>query len=133
LSKVQSLSWDEDEEPAKIEAFQQFATILREGPDLGVHVVAWCDTYSNLNRTLQRRDINEFDMRVVFQMNSEDSTNLIDTPMASKLGPHRAILLDEYTGHIEKFRPYGLPQEKWLALVQKQLNYASKTGGEHER
>ncbi len=45
----------------------QFATILREGPDLGVHTLIWCDTYTNLTRILDRRSLREFEMRVVFQ------------------------------------------------------------------
>ncbi|MEW6403840.1 MAG: cell division protein FtsK, partial [Chloroflexota bacterium] len=73
-----------DEAPVPPNPAQQFATILREGPDLGVHTLVWCDTLNNLNRTLDRRLLREFDLRVAFQMNAEDSANLIDTPAASK-------------------------------------------------
>lgn len=94
---------------------KQFPNILREGPDLGVHTIAWCDTFANLNRTLDRRSLREFDMRVAFQMGADDSSNLIDSPAASKLGPHRAIFYSEELGIQEKFRPYGLPPEGWLS------------------
>jgi hypothetical protein len=109
------------EEPAPPNPAKQFATILREGPDLGVHTLAWCDTYTNLTRTLDRRALREFEMRVVFQMGAEDSSNLIDVPAASKLGPYRAFYFSEEEGRLEKFRPYDLPSEAWLTWVGERL------------
>ncbi|MEW5872343.1 MAG: FtsK/SpoIIIE domain-containing protein [Chloroflexota bacterium] len=92
-----------------------FTTILRDGPEVGVHTLAWCDTLTNVNRTLERRTLREFSLRVAFQMSAEDSVNLIDTPAASKLGSYRALIFDDDGGKLEKFRPYALPQEEWLA------------------
>jgi energy-coupling factor transporter ATP-binding protein EcfA2 len=109
------------EEPAKPNPAQQFTIILREGPDVGVHTIVWCDTVTNLNRSLDRRAVREFTMRVVFQMSAEDSANLIDTPAASKLGAYRALFYSEEEGRLEKFRPYGLPTEAWLAWVSTRL------------
>ena len=63
----------------------------------------------------------ELGMRVVFQMSVADSSNLIDSPLASKLGVHRALFANEETGTLEKFRPYGLPSEAWLERVRQQL------------
>jgi hypothetical protein len=63
----------------------------------------------------------EFEMRVLFQMSVADSSNLIDTPLAAKLGMHRALYYSEEQGRLEKFRPYGLPSEEWLGWVQRQL------------
>ncbi len=70
---------------------QQFATILREGPPLGIHTLIWCDTYSNVARMLDRQNMQDFEMRVLFQMNANDSSSLMDSPEASRLGVHRAI------------------------------------------
>jgi hypothetical protein len=42
------------------------------------------------------------------------------------LGVHRAIFYDEGQGRMEKFRPYGLPSNAWLALVKKQLDRRSE-------
>src|SRR5262249_23719206 len=41
---------------------QQLVTVLREGPALGVHVVAWCDSLNNLNRCFDRPALREFEM-----------------------------------------------------------------------
>ncbi|MHC4978803.1 MAG: FtsK/SpoIIIE domain-containing protein [Planctomycetota bacterium] len=100
---------------------KQFAELLREGPVYGMHVLAWCDTATNLERSLERQGLREFDNRVLFQMSAPDSTTLIDSTAASKLGLHRALLFNEERGTLEKFRPYALPPEPWLAEVRKLL------------
>jgi energy-coupling factor transporter ATP-binding protein EcfA2 len=132
LQRARDLRQDEglgfssfSEEPAAPNPAQQFATILREGPDVGVHTIVWCDTLTNLNRSLDRRSLREFAMRVVFQMSAEDSANLVDSPVASKLGPHRALFYDEDEGRLEKFRPYGVPSAQWLAWAGEQVRQNS--------
>jgi len=94
---------------------------LREGPPNGVHVVAWADTAVALERTLDRGSMREFDNRVLFQMSATDSSNLIDSPAANKLGFHRALAYSEEQGVVEKFRPYGLPEQGWLQEVKEKL------------
>jgi hypothetical protein len=119
------------EQPAAPNPAQQFTTILREGPDLGIHTLVWCDTMTNLNRSLERRVLRELAMRVAFQMSAEDSANLLDSPLASKLGPYRALFYDEEAGQLEKFRPYGPPSAGWLEWVRAQ--FASQRLKEEQR
>jgi len=101
---------------------KQFGTILREGPSVGVHTLLWCDSFNNLNRTFDRQTLREFEMRVLFQMSATDSSNLIDSPLASKLGIHRALFHSEEQGKLEKFRPYGLPSQSWLEWLKERLS-----------
>jgi hypothetical protein len=89
-------------------------TILRDGPPVGVHVLAWCDSLTNLNRAFERPQLREFGIRVLFQLSANDSSALMDTPAASKLKRHQALLLLEDQERPEKFRPYGPPPAKWL-------------------
>jgi hypothetical protein len=107
-----------DEKPS---AAVQFATILREGPALGIHTLVWCDSLNNVNRSLDRQSLREFEMKVLFQMSPTDSSNLIDSPLASKLGLHRAYFYTEEQGKLDKFRPYGIPSKEWLQVVQQRL------------
>ncbi len=95
--------------------------ILREGPLLGIHVIVWCDTVNNLNRYFAHQILREFEMRVLFQMSPTDSGHLLDSPLASKLGKHRALFFSEEQNRIEKFRPYGVPGDEWLEWVHGQL------------
>ena len=63
----------------------------------------------------------EFDNRVLFQMSANDSSNLIDSPAANKLGMFRALAYSEEQGTIEKFRPYALMPQEYLDLVKQRL------------
>jgi hypothetical protein len=103
---------------------QQFATILQEGPEASVHVLAWCDTYGNLTRALDRQTIAEFGMRVALPMSAEDSSNLLDDSAAAKLGQsNRAIFYDEeQVGFLEKFRPYKVPESAWMKDMGRTLH-----------
>jgi len=99
-----------------------FAELVREGPAVGIHLLAWCDTLANAQRSLDRSGLREFGLRVLFQMSVSDSSTLIDSPLASRLGLHRALFASEEMGAPEKFRPYRLPSEDWLAQAGASLS-----------
>jgi hypothetical protein len=98
-----------------------FATLLRDGPAVGVHCLVWCDSLTNLTRAIDRQGLRECELRVLFQMSAADSSHLIDSPLATRLGRNRALFHREDQGQPEKFRPYGLPSEEWLAWAKGRL------------
>lgn len=100
---------------------KQFAELLREGAAYGIHLLVWCDTLTNFNRTLDRQGLREFDTRVLLQMSAADSSLLIDVAAASQLGRRRALLYREDEGRLEKFRPFAVPTDEWLAWFAEQL------------
>ena len=65
--------------------------------------------------------LREFEMRVAFQMSAADSTNLLDTPAASRLRLHRGLFYNDDLGTTEKFRPYGPPSDEWLDKVRQAM------------
>jgi hypothetical protein len=101
----------------------QLADILREGPELGMHVVLWCDTVANLHRHLERRALNEIGWRVAGPMSEQDSMSLLDSAEASRLDkPHRMVFYDdERPGVLEKFRPYVIRDKHWLIQVLERI------------
>ncbi len=111
------------EEAAKVSPAEQFATILREGPEVGIHTLLWCDTYLNLERTLETRALREFGHRVAGTMSQDDSMRLLDDAAAARLDrPHRLIKYDEdQVGMLEKFRPYRIPATAWLERTAETL------------
>jgi len=88
-------------------------------------VLIWCDSYHNVGRFMERQTLRDLELRVLFQMNVTDSSNLVDSPAASQLGIHRALLYDEGEGFLEKFRPYGPPGDDWLEQIGRQLRSRS--------
>jgi DNA segregation ATPase FtsK/SpoIIIE, S-DNA-T family len=113
-----SFSMDRDKPPRPD---KQWGEILRNGPAWGIHSLVWCDSYNDVSRLVDRQTLREFELRVLFQMSAADSTNLLDTPAASRLRMHRGLFYSDDLGTIEKFRPYGPPSEEWLARVREAL------------
>jgi DNA segregation ATPase FtsK/SpoIIIE-like protein len=100
---------------------ERLTALLRDGPPVGIHLIVWCDSLTNLNRSFERPQLREFGMRVLFQMSPTDSSTLMDTPAASRLGRNRALFLVEDQDRPEKFRPYGLPSTEWLEETCRKL------------
>ena len=102
-------------EPAPPELF---ATLLKDGPEAGIHVIAWCDTVTNARRAVDRA-LGEFGMRLAGPMSADDSNTFLDSSDAARLDkPHRVLFCDEEKpGVIQKFRPYALPPLEWLKSI----------------
>ena len=98
-----------------------FNNLICEGASLGFHIVCTCDTANNLNRGLNRKALSEFEMRVLFQMSTNDSAGLIDSAKAGDLGLYRAIFHNAQEGYQETFRPYALPGGEWLEAAARNL------------
>jgi len=81
----------------------------------------WCDTLVNVNRAMDRTMLRECTQRVLFQMSATDSSHLIDSPLAARLGRNRALFHREDQEQPEKFRPYGQPSGAWLTGAKEQL------------
>jgi ABC-type multidrug transport system fused ATPase/permease subunit len=99
----------------------QLNDIITEGSGLGIHLFVTVDTYNNINRSMSRKALSEFEMRVIFQMSQNDSASLIDSPKASGLGLHRALFYNEHEGTLETFRPYALPDAEWIRHAAEKL------------
>jgi hypothetical protein len=98
-----------------------FNDLISEGSALGIHIIATVDSFNNVNRAMSRKALSEFEMRIVFQMSANDSASLIDSPKASNLGMHRALLYNEQAGTLETFRPYAAPDGAWLEQAAAQF------------
>lgn len=108
----------DEEEPSSRE---QLELILRDGPEVGVHTIVWCNTVPSLERVLDRRTQREFALRVGMQMSVDDSVSLLDDAVASRIGPNRAVMYDEDEGVLIKLRPYDVPDPEWLEFVARCL------------
>ncbi|MCX6878958.1 MAG: FtsK/SpoIIIE domain-containing protein [Verrucomicrobia bacterium] len=117
----------DDDSSAGPSPAQAFANLLGEGGPVGMHVIAAIDTWNNVSRWIPRKLLGEFEMRVLFQMSINDSSNLIDSPAASTLGMHRALFHNEHFGTLETFRPYAMPEPAWLEQVAAQVPPAVST------
>jgi DNA segregation ATPase FtsK/SpoIIIE, S-DNA-T family len=93
---------------------ESLGAILRDGPEFGIHVLASCDTATNLERRLEPASQREFGLRLATRMSENDSLQLIDVPDASKLLGAQGIFSDEDHSQRLKLRCYDLPSNAWL-------------------
>lgn len=88
--------------------------ILRDGPSYGVFTLIWGENYSTIGRWLSRTALRELEIRLLMQMSGNDSTHLIESIAASRLGDQVMLAFDEATGLEQRFRPFS-PQ--WLEAI----------------
>jgi hypothetical protein len=82
-----------------------------KGPDVGIHVVAWADSYGTAERALRRAGIGHFGLRAVLRVFSpSESDSLLGVPAAASLDDDRALFRDiEWPAEqVEKFKPYSI-------------------------
>jgi S-DNA-T family DNA segregation ATPase FtsK/SpoIIIE len=82
-----------------------------KGPDVGIHVVAWTDSYATADRTLRRAGIAQFGLRAVLRLFSPaESDALLGVAAAASLDDNRALFRDTDwpIDQVEKFKPYSV-------------------------
>src|ERR1039458_5079659 len=108
-------------ESATVNPAAVLQNLISDGPAHGIHIIATCDTYNNVNRFLGRKTLTEFEMRVLFQMSASDSASLVESPDAGTLGLHRALFYNDREGYTEIFRPYARPGNEWIEEIARKL------------
>jgi hypothetical protein len=109
LGRLRELRREEEFSFGQTEATadKRLEELLRDGPSYRIHCVIWADSFSTVNRWLSRTALRELEVRLLMQMSDNDSSNLVDSLAAAKLGDYVMLLHDEATGQQEKFRPYS--------------------------
>ena len=87
--------------------------VLRDGPEVGVHTLVWCETLDQLEGRLGAQAANHFGLRVATALSESDSLALLDSAYGAALRPHHALLADEDRSRLVKFRPYLMPPAGW--------------------
>lgn len=108
------------------QALESVTELLREGPDIGIHSLAWCDRLFSLNSVLGWQALRHFSMRAVGQLAAEDSEALVETADAQQLTPNQMLLFDRREGRRERFKPYALPAVAWMDEIERQFAVRGK-------
>ncbi|WP_153557251.1 FtsK/SpoIIIE domain-containing protein [Roseimaritima sediminicola] len=84
-------------------------TVLRDGPQVGVHTFLACQSAETVNRWLPRAAHHDLECRLLGRLSAADSAGLIDTPDAADLSAATMLMYDDADGRLQKFRPCRLP------------------------
>jgi hypothetical protein len=93
------------------------ATLLREGPEVGVHVIASVDKAASLSRRFDGGTLREFGVRLLYKMSKEDSFKLADSEAAARINSFQLVMDDADRGLAVKLRPFAPPGIDWLTDV----------------
>jgi DNA segregation ATPase FtsK/SpoIIIE, S-DNA-T family len=92
------------------EVAKKLTRLAEEGPDVGIHLAVWADSYASAERAF-RRNVSQFGLRAVLRVSSTtESDYLLGVPAAASLEDNRALYRDTEWPHeqVEKFKPYSL-------------------------
>jgi hypothetical protein len=95
--------------PSELSA--QLVRLADKGPDTGIHVVAWADSYVTAERALRRAGLGHFGLRAVLRVFSPaESDLLLGVPAAAGLDDNRGLYRDTEwpSEQVEKFKPYSI-------------------------
>jgi len=84
------------------------ASLLRDGPALGMHVWLWADSAGTVSRWVSRQSLRDLELRILMQMSASDSNQLIDSNAANRLDRYVVLIQDDIEGKPIKFRPFDL-------------------------
>jgi DNA segregation ATPase FtsK/SpoIIIE, S-DNA-T family len=90
-------------------ALKTLVKILRDGPDVGLHVLVSADSYASLLRSFDVRDLEEFELRVALA--GGDSGRLLGehAPMGAQLRSNFGLAYSlEKPSEVQKFKCYSL-------------------------
>lgn len=104
-------------------AAEQVLRMAARGPEVGVHILAWADSYATLEQSFKRAGVAHFDHRAILRVSEPDSNNLLGSPLAARLPDGRALYRFEGAaqGVVEKFKPYVVPEATVLAALVAQI------------
>ncbi len=102
----------DDDDPVNM-----LARILRDGPEVGVHVISWFDRAAGINKRLSSQLVSEFGQRLVAQLSRDESGSLVDSDSAASLKPGQGLLADVDRATEHKVRTFASPPRGWLAAL----------------
>jgi S-DNA-T family DNA segregation ATPase FtsK/SpoIIIE len=94
-----------------------FELVLKDGPDVGVHIVAWCDRAASLTRRLTPLAQREFSLRLLGSMSRDDSDRLIDSTAAAAIDPSQAVFDDHDRTTTVRLRRFVIPNPEWVESI----------------
>ncbi|MEV6850925.1 hypothetical protein [Actinoplanes sp. NPDC051411] len=103
-----------DGDPDLVDALEE---IVRDGPEVGVHVWAWCETVAGLSRRLPGSVVREFAWRVAGRQSPDDSQRMLGNDEASELRDRQVLLVNDDRGMSRRCTTYTVPGSAWLADV----------------
>jgi S-DNA-T family DNA segregation ATPase FtsK/SpoIIIE len=93
---------------------EKLERVMRDGPEVGIHVWIWADSVAGASRRLTPRTMREAGWRIAGKMSTDDSHSLLGTGVAGDLRKSQLILANEDRGVTTRVISYSPPSREWL-------------------
>lgn len=104
-------SYDDDSLLVRVRA------LAKDGPEVGVHLVAWADRKASLDRRFDHETLQQFGLRLLGRMSEDDSRSLADTERAASITPAQLVFDDFDRAVTLVVRRLGFPGLSWIDAV----------------
>jgi tetratricopeptide (TPR) repeat protein len=96
---------------------EKLERVMRDGPEVGVHVWLWADSVAGASRRLTPRMMREVGWRIAGKMSGDDSQTFIGTVQAADLRESQLLMTNEDRGVSIRVIAYAPPSRAWMAQV----------------
>jgi tetratricopeptide (TPR) repeat protein len=94
---------------------EKLERVMRDGPEVGIHVWLWSDSVTGASRRLTPRMMREVAWRVAGKMSGDDSQTFIDTGQAAELRENQLLIVNEDRGVSTRVTAYASPSSGWVS------------------
>lgn len=94
---------------------ERLEIVMRDGPDVGVHVWMWSDSVNGVSRRLTPRMMREVGWRIAGKMSGDDSDTFIGTSQAKDLRDSQLVIANDDRGTSTRVTAYAPPSRTWIA------------------
>jgi tetratricopeptide (TPR) repeat protein len=91
--------------------------VMRDGPEVGVHVWLLSDSVAGASRRLTPRMMREVGWRIAGKMSHDDSQTFIGTGQAADLRESQLLMINEDRGVSTRVIAYAPPTRAWVAQI----------------
>jgi len=100
-----------------VDLVEKLERVMRDGPEVGVHVWLWSDNVSATSRRLTPRMMREIGWRIAGKMSGDDSQTFIGGGQAADLRESQLLMVNEDRDVTTRVTAYAPPSRDWVAQV----------------
>lgn len=117
VHRARELDADSASLDADTDLIDKLERVMRDGPEVGVHVWLWADSLGGASRRMTSRMMREIGWRIAGKMNADDSGRFIGTSQANELRESQLMLTNDDRGLANRLTAYAVPCRAWLTTV----------------
>jgi tetratricopeptide (TPR) repeat protein len=115
IHRARDLSSDFGSLDADADTVTKLEQLMRDGPEVGVHVWLWAESVNGASRRLTSRMMREIGWRIAGRMSADDSQELLGHTSASDLRESQLWMINEDQAVETRLRAFAVPSVNWLS------------------